>query len=257
MRAQIYAAMLVASALISSSCSFADGIRGNGKVETESRSVTSFTSVSVSGSGTLRVHEGSQKVEISSDSNILPYITTEVVGGELKIGLKPFTSIFRATKMEYVVTVPSLKGVRLSGSGDAYVDHFSGDSFSAHISGSGGIKADLDFDRVELSASGSGGYDVSVKADSLSISCSGSGEAYAAGKAGAAKIAITGSGNVRARNLETKSSDVRIAGSGNVEIRTSDDLYASLAGSGDVRYWGSPKVESHIAGSGRVSRAGS
>jgi hypothetical protein len=256
MRAPIFAAMLIASALISSSCGFADGIRGNGKVETETRSFSSFTSVSVSGSGTLRVHEGSQRVEISSDSNILPYITTEVVGGELKIGLKPMTSIYRATKMEYVVTVPSLKGLRLSGSGDAYVDHFSGDSFSARIAGSGGIKADLDFDKIELSASGSGGYDVTVKADSLSLSCTGSGEAYAAGKSGAAKITISGSGDVRARNLETASADVRIAGSGNVEIRASEDLSATLAGSGGVRYWGNPRVESHVAGSGRVSRAG-
>jgi hypothetical protein len=256
MRARIFAAMLVASALISSSCGFADGIRGNGKVETEARSLPAFTSVSVSGSGTLRVHEGSQKVEISSDSNILPYITTEVVAGELKIGLKPLTSIYRATKMEYVVTVPSLKGVRLSGSGDAYVDRFSGDSFSASISGSGGVKADLDYDKIALSCSGSGGFDAAVQADDLTLSCSGSGKAYFNGKTGTAKITISGSGDVRARDLEAKSADIRIAGSGSVEIRASDALSASLAGSGGVRYWGSPRVETHVAGSGRVSRAG-
>jgi len=248
--------MLVASALFSASCGFADVVRGNGKVETDRRDVSAFTSVSVSGSGTLRVHEGSRNVEIIADSNILPYITTEVSGGVLKIGLKPLTSITRATKMEYDVTVPSLEGVRLSGSGDAYVDAFSGDRFSAAVSGSGGVKADLDYDSVELSVSGSGGFDVALEAKSLSVSCSGSGKIYLKGAADKAGIAISGSGDVLARNLSTKKTDARVAGSGSVEIRAADELKAALSGSGDVRYWGNPKVDSRVAGSGRVKRAG-
>jgi hypothetical protein len=257
MRATIFAALLAASALGSASCAFGDIVRGNGKVETEGRNVSGFSSVSVSGSGTLRVHEGSQKVEIKADSNILPYITTEVYGGELKIGLKPFTSIAGATKLEYEVTLPSLKAVRLSGSGDAYVDRFSGDSFSGSISGSGGMKADLRYKVIELSVSGSGGFDASAEADSLSVSCSGSGKIYLKGSSAKVGLVISGSGDVLARNLDAKRVDVRVAGSGSVEIRASDELKASLSGSGDVRYWGSPKIESHVAGSGRVARAGS
>jgi hypothetical protein len=256
MRANSFAAMLVASALFSASCGFADAVRGNGKIETERRDVSAFTSVSVSGSGTLRVHEGSRKVEIIADSNILPYITTEVSGGVLKIGFKPLTSITRATKMEYDVTVPSLEGVHLSGSGDAYVDAFSGDRFSASISGSGGVKADLDYDSIELSASGSGGYDVELATKSLSASCSGSGKFYLKGAADKAGFAISGSGSVMARNLSAKKADVRVVGSGSVEIRAADELKAALSGSGDVRYWGNPKVDSRVAGSGRVKRAG-
>jgi hypothetical protein len=248
--------MLVASALFSVSCGFADMVRGNGKVETEGRSVSAFTSVSVSGSGTLRVREGSRKVEITADSNLLPYITTEVSGGELKIGLKPFTSISHATKMEYDVTVPSLEGVRLSGSGDAYVDRFSGDSFSGSVSGSGGIKAALDYEKVELSVSGSGGFDAEVKTDSLSFSCSGSGKAYLKGSAAKASIGISGSGDVLARDLNAKKVNVGVSGSGKVEIRASEELKASLSGSGDVRYWGNPSVDSRASGSGRVTRAG-
>jgi len=257
MRASILAALLSASALSSVSCGFADIVRGNGKVETERRSVSAFKSVSVSGSGMLRVHRGSQKVEIIADSNILPYITTEVAGGELKIGFKSLTSIVRSTKLEYDVTLPSLEGLRLSGSGQAYVDAFAGESFKGSSSGSGDVKAELDYDSIQLEVSGSGGFDVEAKARTLSLDSSGSGKAYLKGTADEAHFALSGSGAALAQELSTKKSGIVVSGSGKVEIRVSEKLNASVSGSGDVRYWGDPSVDSAVRGSGRVKRAGS
>ena len=101
MRARIIAALLAASLLGTACGAFADVVRGNGKVKTEGRSLPSFSSVSLSGSGDLRIHKGSQRLEITADSNVLPYITTEVTGGVLKIGFKPFTSITKITKLVF------------------------------------------------------------------------------------------------------------------------------------------------------------
>jgi hypothetical protein len=234
----------------------ADVVVGNGKVETERRNLPAFRSIHVSGSGTLKVHRGPKQVEITCDSNILPYITTTVADGKLKIGLEPFTAIVGMAKMQFDVTLPELSGIELSGSGEAYVDAFGGDSFAATVSGSGGIKADLSYGKVELASSGSGGFDAKVKADSLELRCTGSGGAYVSGSANRAEIVVTGSAEVGARDLATGEARVTISGSGDVEVRAQKSLDARISGSGSVKYWGSPAVSQKVSGSGRVAKAG-
>jgi hypothetical protein len=234
----------------------ADILVGNGKVKSERRSLSSFSSVSVAGSGTLRLHRGGQKVELTCDSNILPYITTTVTGSELRIGFKPFTGILKATKMEFDVTIPELAAVRLAGSGDAYVDSFSGDTFEASVAGSGGIKAELEYRNISLNCSGSGGFDASVKSDGLELRCSGSGSAYVKGSAERAEVTISGSGTLGARGFSVSDARIIISGSGEAEIRVAKSLDAVLSGSGSVRYWGKPSIQQRVSGSGRISRAG-
>jgi len=235
---------------------FADVLVGNGRVVTERRSLSSFTSISLSGTGILRVHRGAERVELSSDSNILPYITTSVSGGELSIGLEPLTGILSSTKLQYDISLPELAGLRISGSGDAYVDAFRGEAFSAIVSGSGGIKAELDYKSVDLNCSGSGGFDAAVKAASLELRCSGSGDAFLRGSADRGGITISGSGTLGGRDLAVGEARISISGSGKAELRVARKLEAVISGSGGIKYWGRPQVSQTIRGSGRVSQAG-
>jgi Protein of unknown function (DUF2807). len=235
MRKLSLAALVAAAAVAASSCgSF---VIGNGTIESEARSVGSFSSIRVEGSGQLRVHKGNQYVEVSSDSNILPYITTRVSGSTLVIGFKSFTSITGATKLAYDVTLPSLDGVTLSGSGDAIVDAFSGSSFTGTITGSGSITATFAYDKIKLASSGSGG-------------------ATLAGSATAVELGITGSGAIYAKDLAASSATTSISGSGNIEVRASTSLSANIYGSGSVFYYGSPVVSQTISGSGHVAKGG-
>jgi hypothetical protein len=234
----------------------AEIVLGNGKVETERRNVPAFKSISVSGSGTLRVHKGGQKVEISCDSNILPYITTTVAGDELAIGFKPFVGIRNPSKLQFEVTIPELRGVRLSGSGNAYVDAFEGGSFSADISGSGGIKADLDYESVSFNASGSGGFDAAVKARDFRFRCSGSGKAFLRGSADVADVVISGSADLGGRDFAVEDARISVSGSGRIEIGAKSKLDVTLRGSGDLRYWGNPTITQSVSGSGRIAKAG-
>jgi hypothetical protein len=249
----IFASIMLTAFVVGAS---ADIVVGNGKVSSETRSLPAFSSISVSGSGILKVHKGTQKVDLTSDSNILPYITTTVSGGELKIGFKPFTSIMGSSKIEYDVTIPDLTGVRLSGSGDAFVDAFSGDAFSGLVSGSGAIKAQLDYASVSFGSSGSGGFDATVVAHNLDIRCSGSGNLNLRGAASRVDIVVSGSADMRARELVASDVKVNISGSGSLEIKASKSLDATLSGSGSVRYWGNPSISKHVSGSGRIKKAG-
>ncbi len=252
MRAMIIAIVLAVTCLGAS----ADIVSGNGKVTTERRTVSAFSSISVGGSGILRVHKGPQKVEVTCDSNIAPYVTTNVIGGRLDIGFKPFTSILGLTKLQYDITLPSLEAVTLAGSGDAYIDAFSGESFTAGVAGSGGIKADLDYTSITLTVAGSGGFDATIRAKRLETRSTGSGDVYLRGSADTARLTISGSGRIGARDLTTKDTTVVVSGSGNVDIKATKTLDASLSGSGEVSYWGNPKISQRISGSGRVERAG-
>jgi hypothetical protein len=257
MRKITIAAAAIAAALIASSCENLGLYIGNGTVTSETRSVAAFTSIRVTGSGTLRVHKGDQQVTVTSDSNIVPKITTSVSGTKLTIGIEPFTSICDATKLEYDVTLPSLEGVDLAGSGDIVVDAFAGSSFSGNISGSGNITADLAYDSAALSCTGSGDTTAKITAASLSYDCSGSGKASFTGTATKVKLSIAGSGSVNAQALTAKDASIGISGSGSVAIRATGVLATNITGSGSVRYWGSPAaVNTSGSGSGSVSRAG-
>jgi uncharacterized protein (AIM24 family) len=236
---------------------FAEIVIGNGKIETQSRELPAFGAINVGGSATLKVHRGAQKVEISCDSNILPYITTTVSDGELTIGFKPLASMMGSTTMQFEITLPELVGIRLSGSGQAYVDAFKGDSFSSAISGSGSIKAtSLDYSKATLAFSGSGRFDVKVKAERFDMRCSGSSAGLLSGSAGRGEIVVSGSGRIDARDFAVNEARIAVSGSGNVEIRALSSLDVSMSGSGSVKYWGSPSVSQRTSGSGRIMKAG-
>jgi hypothetical protein len=230
-------ALIIFATLVGGSCALGDSITANGDVRTEPRSVSTFSSVTLEGSGTLRVHQGSQDVEITADSNVLPYIQTTVSGSRLSIGIKPFTTIWGNPTLEFDVTLPSLNGVVLSGSGNAVVDPFSGGAFAASITGSGGLSANLAYSSIALDISGSGG-------------------AALLGTAGDARLTISGSGGISAKGLTANTAEVGIYGSGNAELRVVSALSGSLSGSGQLRYWGGPAVTANVSGSGQVIKAG-
>jgi hypothetical protein len=97
MRSIIIAALMTAAFFAACSCSLGEAVRGNGNVVTEARSLADFSSIIVEGQGSLRVHKGEQGLLIVADSNLHDYIETSVSGTELRIGIKPFTSIVGET----------------------------------------------------------------------------------------------------------------------------------------------------------------
>ena len=90
---------------------------------------------------------------------------------------------------------------------------------------------------------------------SRNADCSRSRKIQASGTANEVKTNISGSGKVLAANLETNKCEVRISGSGDVEINVKSELDANISGSGSVSYKGNPShVNSHASGSGHVRK---
>jgi hypothetical protein len=92
-------------------------------------------------------------------------------------------------------------------------------------------------------------------AERASFGISGSGKIQATGSAQEVRATISGSGEVLAANFVVESCDVRISGSGDVEINVIKALDANISGSGTVSYKGNPAhVNSHSSGSGSVRK---
>ena len=219
----------------------ANAVVGSGKVVSETREVSGFTSVLVSGSGQAQITVGdSDSLVIEAEDNILPLIETSVQNGQLTIGMKPNTSISTMRGIRYTITAKSLSGVETSGSSDVTVTNTAhAETFNAATSGSGAIKLS------------------DVQATNLNVRTSGSGNINAAGKVDTAGISTSGSGNFSGANLQCNTATAATSGSGSITLWVTGSLTARTSGSGDVKYYGQPTVNRSESGSGRVTSLGS
>ncbi len=228
---------LLALAWINSGCVMYPAIPGSGNIISESREVSGFHAVSFGGAGSVRITQGAtESLRVEADDNLLPYLRTEVSGGELRVDWKQGNLRFTKPPV-YTLEVKELDALHLSGSLHAKMDRLNTERFESRISGSGKIVlGTLTAREVSFQVSGSGDLDI------------------AGGQADSLDIGISGSGNAQLSGFEVKEAKVSISGSGNAELQVAGQLDARVSGSGDVTYYGSPTVNSSISGSGRVHR---
>ena len=99
--------LLLAIALALAGCGI-ETVRGSGKVISETRSVSGFDSVAMSGSGKLVIEQGeTESLTITADDNLLPRLPAEVRGGELHLGRTGLVNL--APTQEIVYTVRNVR----------------------------------------------------------------------------------------------------------------------------------------------------
>jgi hypothetical protein len=229
---------------------------GNGKIETESRNLRGFQAISLGGSGSLAVHRGDFKVEVTGDSNILPYIITELVGSELMIGVRPGVNIINSSRLHFEVSLPELSALKVSGSAKAVVDPFAGKDLRLGLSGSGSIQAELDYASGDLSVSGSGDMRLKARLSSLKARMSGSGDLSLKGSSDSLDLGLSGSGHFDGKDFPVDTATVKLSGSADGALRVASSLSARLSGSGRLAYWGNPRIDASASGSGGLRKAG-
>ncbi len=105
--------------------------------------------------------------------------------------------------------------------------------------------------------SGSGKIAISVTAENLKGKLSGSGKIELKGAAENTSLQLSGSGRITASTLESQEAEVKIFGSGRIEVYAQEMLSSQISGSGTVKYKSDnekPRVFSTVNGSGRVTR---
>jgi hypothetical protein len=234
-------AMILTSVLLLGACNMTghaeQGEGGGGEKANRSYQVGSFDRVSLAGSHNVVVAVGgAPSVRAEGPAKTLDRLDIRVENGALEIGSKKGDWSFKHDRGQVTVyvTVPSLGGAAIGGSGDMKIDRVQGERFAASIAGSG----DMDVGAVQVAEMG--------------MEIAGSGGITAKGSAGHSKISIAGSGDVEASGLESKTANVSMVGSGDVRVRATEMAEISIMGSGDVTVSGPAKCRISKMGSGEA-----
>lgn len=220
-----------------SSCFNLNCIDGNNQVITQQRTIPgSFDEISLAADFTVFIKPGSseEKIVVDAESNLMPYIITDIKGNRLVLRTPNNTCIDpHESVIITIFTNKKFHKLDISGSGYMQCDSLNVNDLSLNISGSGDIKLPLYVNTLDANISGSGDIEVW-------------------GEAKNSKLNISGSGNIRAINLIQNHCKAVISGSGNIYVYVINDLDVTISGSGSVYYKGNPLIEAHISGSGSV-----
>jgi hypothetical protein len=214
---------------------------GTGKTAQRSFDVAAFDSVGLAGSHDVVVTVGGPvSVRAEGDPDVIEKLDIRVDGSTLRIGTQRGVSwgpgFMRNRKPVTVyVTVPSLVGASVAGSGDLKVDKVEGDRFEGSLAGSGDLQI------------------AAMRVAEAEFSVAGSGDIRAAGSAERVKAKLAGSGDLDLAGLEAKDADVSVAGSGDIRARATGTANVKVAGSGNVTMAGGAQCTVKKRGSGDVN----
>lgn len=212
---------------------------GNGEVVSETRHVSGFDSVELSGVGRLIIEQGEQEsLEIIAEENLIRYLYSDVRGSHLHLGVEEFVSLQPTTGIVYRLTVKDLRSIEASGLGDVEMQGLQTEELGLQISGSGKtLLNDLSADWLTVEISGLGGVSITGESEDQ-------------------RVRLSGAGNYEAQELVSLTAHVEISGSGKAVIWVTDHLDVEVSGAGSVQYYGSPHINSEVSGVGDIQSLG-
>jgi len=203
---------LLAGLLLVAGC-HVGGIMGNGHVVTDTRQVADFSEIEADGGFQIEWRNGPPSLTITTDQNLLQYITAE--NEDHRLRLHSHGNIWSSHGIKVAISSPSRAGAKLTGAARLTADQLSGPSFA--IESTGAAKVHLD-----------------GKVDDLVTD-------------------MTGASKLEADSLQTKTAEISSTGASHAEVAVSESLTVSITGAGKVVYSGNPPtVEKHVSGAGSI-----
>ena len=242
MKKQSFLAIILAIALVLlSACNFTVA-NGSGKVISQERQVSGFSKVSLSGIGQLIITQGTtESLTIEAEDNILPQITTSVVGDTLNIDFKNDNfqdNVIPTKPIIYHLSVKNIDGIQISGAGSVDATNLTSDNLSISSSGAGSV------------------HMLTITAQSISSEVSGVGGVELSGKVTSQSINISGSGSYNAPDLESQNATVVISGAGGATMWAKTSLNVTISGAGSVNYYDNPTITKNISGVSSITSRG-
>jgi len=228
------------------------GVVGNGHSVTDDRSTGAFDAIDADTSLEVHIAFGeTPSVTVITDGNLLSGITTEIVGGTLRI--RETIDMWPKVPSSVNIVTPTLHAADNDGSGAMSVVGFSERALHLGSHGSGHLSASIAASTLDLVADGSGGSTITGDTDAITLTQSGSGSVDASGlTARGAHVRVDGSGG--ASLVSTGTTELATLGSGSIHAEL-DDGATTLAceGSGSIHWRGNASVASESdTGSGSI-----
>lgn len=249
--------MLLIVVLFNSCDELFNCLDGNGIQGTEERIFTKFSSVENATAFDLEIiPDTDYRVVLYADENLLPFIETDLIGGDLVIRVEYNRCLNSSNPISVEVFTPEIDQVEMTGSGTTMVSYFISEDVEFRNSGSGEILA-WNFECTNLDVTNSGSGDINITDiycdEGADVTLTGSGDVILTGQAPWAVYLVTGSGSILADDFPVNTCSASNSGSGDIFCNVHQSLNAVLTGSGDIYYSGSPAVLHTInTGSGRI-----
>ena len=210
----------------------------------QTRQVSEFDGISVSGAIELFVSQGPQNVVVSAAdvekvNDIETYVENRILYIRFKSKKSWWSDQWNTTGRNYraYVSAPMIESITSSGSGNIKIE--------------GTLKSP----ELEIEISGSGNVSGKIETENLEVTQSGSSNIRLSGVATRAEFECSGSGNIISGELIIDFCEVEISGSGNAELQVNKELSAEISGSGNIRYKGDANiVNASTAGSGKIKK---
>ena len=189
------------------------GVRGNGNIKTDQRTVSAFANIDAGGAFMIEWQNGAPALSITTDENLLSYIDSDVSGDTLHLHTRD--QIWPTHGIKVVISSPRRSGAKISGAVRLTATQLAGPEFAFQSTGASRVTLDGSVD--ELLAD------------------------------------MTGASELKANGLQTKTAEISTTGAADAELAVSEILKVAITGAGKVSYSGNPKtVEKHITGAGSI-----
>jgi hypothetical protein len=209
---KITISVVVACLVLAAGCRWV-GIRGNGHIKTDERTIGAFANIDAGGAFEIEWKSGAPALSITTDENLLAYVDNHISGDTLH--LRTREQIWPTHGIKLLISSPTRAGAKLSGAVKLTANQISGPKFALESTGAARVNLDGSID--ELLAD------------------------------------MTGASELNAGGLQTKTAEISTAGAADAEIAVADTLKVAITGAGKVTYSGNPKtIEKHISGAGSI-----
>ena len=180
------------------------------------RNASPFKTINARGPVSLVVEVGkAHSIRVEGSQKFIDRVTTEIVGGELRLGYKEKNNVNISDEDRVVVTMPELTHFTGEGAGLVILNKVRGERFDVDYRGAGSLQMNGRVERLRLSAEGVGEVD--------------------------------------AKGLITQEADVSFRGIGAVSVHAKNRLQAEVQGMGELTYYGNPRsLSKSVSGIGSV-----
>lgn len=219
-------------------CSSLRCIPASDEVVSVTREVTDFDSISFEWYGNIYLTQSdTTRVEIKTSDNVLPTLETTVKNKKLTIKKKLGTKrVCEAPVLDIYISTPNIQELALAWAGK--------------IQGESKIVSD----DLSVDVDGSGELVLDISAKSFDLDTAGSAKITIAGSVDTQMIDVAGSSKISNFDLQSKETKIRVSGSANIQVNTSDLLDVDVSGSADISYMWNPELTQNIDGSANIQQ---